>query len=189
MSSTENDVVTSLELSKIGDEDSNLFFSNLILNVGTDVNDDETKTDSVTTTINENVETITPPIRERHISAGSKNVVSTGSDNLVSQTGPTTTTTPNENSVSGATTARYKKNDDFMDDDVHFPITKNYQFCLKPCRRLCCHPLVDTDDHILRQERRQLLLQMQLMEEEETHMVKHMEARMDCLMGMCCKKP
>lgn len=212
-----NDLEICLELSNmVVDED-----------VGA-VNDCETKTDSVTTTtLDENVETITPPIREggatrmrnsvqasgtfkagrekrtkrlsrvmkaRRNSTGSKNVhvVSTRLDNLESQTGPTTTSTPNASSVSGATTARvYKKNDDFMkDDDLNFPITKNYQFCFKPCRRLCCHTLVDTIDLILRQERKQLLLQIQPIEEETpSRMVKHMEAKMDCLMGMCCKKP
>ena len=73
-------------------------------------------------------------------------------------------------------------------DPITFPISEKYNSCCGSCQRLCCNPLVDTDDLILRQEREQLLLHLQE-EEVQSSCDKHVEYVVECSMGICFKKP
>ena len=63
----------------------------------------------------------------------------------------------------------YKKNEDTVPSSTSaaFPTSKTYESRCNPCRRLACSSLVDIDELILRQERDQLRLMMQPVEEEE----------------------
>ena len=87
------------------------------------------------------------------------------------------------------------QNDNKKHGDINslsFPITKKYRSMCSCLSRFCSHSLVSTSNHILRQEREQVRLHMQPVEEEEieTKTDKNIEYVVDSvLMGFCLKKP
>jgi hypothetical protein len=76
-----------------------------------------------------------------------------------------------------------------VDNQIYFPISKQFQSSCSTCSRFCCHKLIDTDDLILQQERKYVRLCMQKGGDIETHTDKNMEHMVDVLLGICCKKP
>ena len=76
------------------------------------------------------------------------------------------------NNFTSITTVTNKKTDKMttvvvQEEHPTFPRSKHQQRCCPLGDRLCCHGLLDTDDLILRQERRRLKLNMKMDEEDE----------------------